>query len=811
MDRAEAARIAELIDYGVLDTAPEEAFDRLTALAAELFDTPIALMTLIDDERQWFKSRHGLDTCSTDRRWAFCGYAIEQAPNTVMVVEDAAADERFCANPLVLGDPKIRFYAGAVLTSPSGHNLGAICVIDTKARSAPLPSRLNRLRTLAKIAIDELELRRFNRAVREKQRMLELAETMAGVGHWRMEVPSRRQTWSDAVYAIHGVTRENFNPNADPSSDLIHPEDRKLVIEKVTWAIANRGGVEFQFRLNRPDGALRYVHSKGACDLNENGEVVALIGVFQDVTDQVLSVRDIRRSEAQYRLLAENASDLIMRSDGAGRLTYVSPAVDALIGRRGEDLLGRRWFDFVHPDDAHRVEASQLRQLAGRGVFAPEPIEYRVVHSDGRELWLEGRPTFALDPETGDAVGVTDVVRDISARKAAEEALEQARVEAEAAAEVKSEFLANMSHELRTPLTAVLGFSALIAEDASLSATNKSYLARISNAGEVLLATVNDILDFSKLESGQVEIKPHPASPAALASEMLELFSLQAADKSLQITATGLDDLPPAVSIDANRVRQVLLNLLGNAIKFTSRGGVKLEVAYDGSLERLNVRVIDSGPGISSEDADRLFRRFSQIDASTTRRFGGTGLGLAICKGLIDAMGGQIGVDSKVGEGSRFWFSIPAPAAAALPVVLAADDETSIIAPGCRVLLAEDNPMNRALARTVLESLAVELTEACDGVEAVTAAQELPFDVILMDLRMPRLDGLSAARRIRTEEGPNMCVPIIAFSADVTAQTEPGLFDALVAKPLSAAALIQAMANVMASQYEIHTEPADVC
>ena len=169
MDRAEADRIAELIGYGVLDTAPEEAFDRLTALAAELFDTPIALMTLVDDERQWFKSRRGLDMVSTDRRWSFCGYAIEQGPQSLMVVEDAAADERFCANPLVLGHPNIRFYAGAVLTSPRGHNLGTICVIDNKARSAPLPSRLNRLRTLAKIAVDELELRRSNRAAREKQ------------------------------------------------------------------------------------------------------------------------------------------------------------------------------------------------------------------------------------------------------------------------------------------------------------------------------------------------------------------------------------------------------------------------------------------------------------------------------------------------------------------------------------------------------------------------------------------------------------------------------------------------------------------
>jgi PAS domain S-box-containing protein len=805
MDRAEAERIAELIDYGVLDTAPEEAFDRLTSLAAELFDTPIALMTLIDDERQWFKSRRGLDLCATDRRWSLCGYAIEQGPEAVMVVEDAAADERFCANPLVIGEPKMRFYAGAVLTTPGGHNLGTICVIDSKPRSAPLPSRLNRLRTLAKIAVDELELRRANRAAREKQRMLELAETMAGVGHWRYEVPSRRQTWSEAVYTIHGVTRDTFDPNLADAAEFMHEDDRKAVFDKIQWAIASKGSYQIQFRLNRANGELRHVLSKGVCDLDDNGDVTGLIGVFQDVTDQVLSLQEIRRSEAQYRLLAENASDMIMRSDGAGRLTYISPAVEGLTGRRAEDLLGQRWFDFVHSDDCRRVEAAKLRQLAGRGVFPPETIEYRIVRLDGRELWLEGCPTFALDPETGDAAGITDVVRDISARKAAEEALEQARIEAEAAATVKSDFLANMSHELRTPLTAVLGFSALIAESADLSPANKSYLARISNAGEVLLATVNDILDFSKLESGQVEIKPAPCSPAALASEMMELFALQAADKRLEIAAEGLDALPPAVSIDANRVRQILLNLLGNAIKFTSTGDVRLEADYDSNRGRLNFAVTDSGPGIAPSDADRLFRRFSQVDASTTRRFGGTGLGLAICKGLIDAMDGEIGVESSLGTGSRFWFSIPAPPAANV-ATLEAVGEVGAIAPGCRVLVAEDNQMNRLLVRSVLQGFQVELTEAGDGLEAVTAAQERPFDVILMDLRMPGLDGIAAARKIRTEEGPNMCVPIIAFSADVTTQLEPCLFDALVAKPLSATALIRALADVMAPPLETPPE-----
>jgi signal transduction histidine kinase/ActR/RegA family two-component response regulator len=455
------------------------------------------------------------------------------------------------------------------------------------------------------------------------------------------------------------------------------------------------------------------------------------------------------------------------------------------------------------------VDAAKRAQLEARGAVRPKSIEYRIFHRDGHEMWLEGRPSFAMDPHTG-AVGVTDVVRDISAHKEDEAELRQARAEAEAAAATKSEFLANMSHELRTPLTAVLGFSALVGEQPGLTDASRNYLGRIANAGQVLLATVNDILDFSKLESGQVDIKPTPTDPGALAQDMLDLFTLQAEDKVLSLKSEGLDCLPGSLPLDADRLRQVLLNLLGNAIKFTQKGGVLLQARYDQSAGRLSLAVTDSGPGIAPEDADRLFRRFSQVDASSTRRYGGTGLGLAICKGLIEAMGGEIGVQSEVGKGSCFLVSIPAAAetgagstaAAPSPEPLIPENVAAAIPAGCRVLLAEDNQVNRALVRTVLGELDIELTEARDGLEAVEAALAMPFDVILMDLRMPRMDGVAATRLIRSQNGPNVCAPIIAFSADAGAQLGAGLFDALVAKPLAAAALIRAMANVMAPQPE---------
>jgi CheY-like chemotaxis protein len=288
------------------------------------------------------------------------------------------------------------------------------------------------------------------------------------------------------------------------------------------------------------------------------------------------------------------------------------------------------------------------------------------------------------------------------------------------------------------------------------------------------------------------------ASPKRVAADALDLFTLQAADKAIALEAK-LDGLPALTLIDADRVRQILLNLIGNAVKFTETGGVRLEAVYDEQGARLRFDVVDTGPGMSEDGVARLFKRFSQVDASSTRKHGGTGLGLAICKGLVDAMAGQIGVSSVLGQGSRFWFSIPAPRiAAAEPRA-----ETLAVAfafpPGCRVLVADDNAMNRALVRAVLTACDAQITEVYDGLQAVAAAATAPFDVILMDLRMPGLDGDAAARRIRAEDGPNDATPILAFSADATLDWAQGPFDGAITKPLSAQALVEGVAKALES------------
>ncbi|MDR6626959.1 ATP-binding protein [Caulobacter segnis] len=372
------------------------------------------------------------------------------------------------------------------------------------------------------------------------------------------------------------------------------------------------------------------------------------------------------------------------------------------------------------------------------------------------------------------------------------------QAKAEEAAHVKADFLANMSHELRTPLTAVLGFAQLVERQPELSPETRAYVQRVTSAGKALRATINDILDFSKLEAGQADIKPQPMSVAELTREAVEMFAAQAREKGVVLRLADLSKLPPLIEADPDRLRQVLLNLIGNAVKFTEIGEIAVQADVDPRAGHIVFEVSDTGPGMSADQSKRLFQRFSQVDAGAARKHGGTGLGLAICKGLVEAMGGTIGVDSRPGEGSRFWFTIPAiPAEPASEP--ATPTEVISLPEDCRVLVVDDNTANRQLVRAILTPFGAVLTEAADGDEAIEAAEAKPFDIILMDLRMPRMDGRTATARIRAGPGVNRRKPILAFSADASAPIADPLFSGHVNKPMTASGLVQAMSQAIAN------------
>ncbi|WP_297512791.1 ATP-binding protein [uncultured Caulobacter sp.] len=346
-----------------------------------------------------------------------------------------------------------------------------------------------------------------------------------------------------------------------------------------------------------------------------------------------------------------------------------------------------------------------------------------------------------------------------------------AQARAQAANAAKSEFLATISHEIRTPLNSILGFAALVADDPSLSTENRRRLDLIGRAGRSLTEIVGDLLDFAKVEAGRLELSLAPTAPAALLRDAVAIVAPAASAKGLDLRAevrsVGEEDAEAVFALDETRLRQVLLNLLANALKFTSEGGVLARLTAGPGRGQLSFEVIDTGIGIAPEVQPRLFQRFSQADSSISRSYGGTGLGLAISKALISAMGGEIGVESRPGEGARFWITLTAerrdPVAAARPAEpadVAADRAV-------RVLLVDDHPMNRELGTALLTLAGCAVTTAENGLQALEAARGGAFDLVLMDVHMPGMDGLAATRAIRALPGPAAEMPIIALSADV--------------------------------------------
>jgi signal transduction histidine kinase/CheY-like chemotaxis protein len=420
--------------------------------------------------------------------------------------------------------------------------------------------------------------------------------------------------------------------------------------------------------------------------------------------------------------------------------------------------------------------------------------EFEIRTGGGGFIWVEGSQTGVYDA-AGRFAGIIATLRDMTRRLALEDKLRRKSEEAEAATVAKSQFLANMSHELRTPLTAVTGFADLLANADSLALARR-YADRIVTAAEALRSVVNAILDFSRIEAGQVELDARPFDPRRLLEETADLVREQAVGKGLALRVEIERGAPAVVVGDAARVRQVLLNLLSNAVKFTKAGAVTLSAGYDAARGRLSVAVEDSGIGVPPEVAGRLFQRFSQGDASSSREYGGAGLGLAISKGLIEAMGGEIGMDSRPEGGSRFWFALPAPAAA--PEAPAATEAPEAPETLARILVVDDVAVNRELIRAMLTPFAVELAEAAGGREAVAAAMKAPFDVILMDLQMPGMDGLAATAAIRAAAGPNRATPILAISANVlpeqvAACRRAGMADH-IAKPINPTELVTKVA-----------------
>ncbi len=455
------------------------------------------------------------------------------------------------------------------------------------------------------------------------------------------------------------------------------------------------------------------------------------------------------------------------------------------------------WIAALHPEDRGRAVAAADAAVAGDGRFVSD---YRVVHAGGEIRHLRDMAAAYRGPDG--AHRLVGLVWDVTADVTRQEELELRRAEAEAATDAKSLFLATMSHEIRTPMTGVLGMlDLMLLEPLPERQRERAELARSSARN--LLLILNDILDFSKIEANQMELRAQEFDPRELVREVVGLMAAGAAQKGLVLAQEADAGVPERLVSDATRLRQILANLVSNAVKFTEAGRIDVRLGWSAEAGELSLVVRDSGIGMGPEVQARLFEKFYQADTSLSRRQGGTGLGLAISRQLVERMGGRIGVQSAVGEGSIFTVVLPAAPVAEGGAVEAECTEPGVCDGALRVLVAEDNPTNQYLLRAFLEAAGHGVTTVEDGAQAVEAAAGGGFDVIIMDVQMPQMDGQSATRAIRALPGAGARVPIIALTAnslprDRDACLEAGMTDYVV-KPIDLERLRAALRRARAA------------
>ncbi len=526
-----------------------------------------------------------------------------------------------------------------------------------------------------------------------------------------------------------------------------------------------------------------------------------LLGINRDLR------RQLAQSEANLKAILDHAPAEIGLKDLDGRYIVVSREFMKRCPPGITDITGKSPHDLFPPEVAD-VIAAQDREVVASGKVTQGEVD--VVVDDKPRTMLAVK--FPLRDGEGEITGLGGVVVDITARKEMEEALLGAKEAAEAASRAKSEFLATMSHEIRTPMNGILGMARVLL-DAALSAEQREQITTIEHSGETLLTLLNDILDLSKIEAGRLDLEQLDFSLADLLDSLAAFWTPQLHAKDLSFTVETPVDLVAALEGDPTRVRQVLMNLIGNAAKFTETGGVTLAVSQricTGGDVALRFSVTDSGIGMTPETQSRVFSAFTQADGATTRRYGGTGLGLAICRQLVDLMGGGIGVDSAPGRGSTFWFTLRCrrgeiePDGDDVPAnARGADSGPRDRAAPLRVLVAEDNRVNQTVLRAMLAKTGCRIELVETGAAALAAVSRARFDLILMDIQMPEMDGMEATRKIRALSPWGAGVPIIALTAnamrgDRESYLAAGMTD-YVCKPIDPRLLFAAIDRVMAA------------
>lgn len=647
--------------------------------------------------------------------------------------------------------------------------------------------------------VDITEQRAANEALAESQRLFEALAKLSPAGIFRADVAGG-VTYVNAAWQSVTDLAEHEAMGSEWGA-AIHPDDVARVSELWAEVVQGSGELRTEFRFRHKDNSDHWVDLMTAPEVDAAGKRIGFIGVNIDISERKRAEVVLAEREEQLRLLAENATDAVFRLSLDGVCLYASPSVGEMIGVAPGQLIGKNMLRRFHPDDTAAVQAAYSALSSGdveRLVIAyrAEPLD---AARAGTWVWLESNSGLVRDPHTHEPREIICSVRDISVRKELEFELDRARRHAEVAAQAKSSFLANMSHEIRTPMNGVLGFAELLLAE-SPRPDQQQKLQMIADSGQSMMRLLNDILDLSKIEAGHVTLAQDHIDLRHLAQGCATLIMPLTTRAGIDLRTEIADDVPARVIGDGLRLRQIILNLLGNAAKFTAEGTILLGVAV--AEGELVISVGDTGIGIAADRQAAIFDNFVQADAATTRTYGGTGLGLAISTELAKLMGGRLSLFSALGVGTTVTLRIPLvvvpDGASATPVAPVKPAAALPPIAATRILVAEDHDVNQLLIKAMLTRLGHSPVIARNGIEAVAMVQDAfllgqPFGLVLMDMQMPEIDGIEATRRIRSGGTAAAAVPIVALTAnayasDVDACHAAGMQDHL-AKPVQLAAL----------------------
>ena len=800
----EKERLQELRDYEILDTLPEAEFDALATIASQICAVPIALINLVDEERVWFKSKFGLEDMEMPRSQSFCSVTIQQ--KELLIVEDTEKDARFSSLPVVMHDPKYRFYAGASLVSPQGHVLGTICIMDTKPRTLTNKQQ-TALKELSRLAVSQLEMRRTVRrlkttltekqrielhAVESERKLLTIINTVSeGITlsdeHGFFEVFNPRMAEFTGYSMKEANDTPDFNRLLSPSEDEYQ---RLLPQQKELWAGTRIHETEITIRTKSGE---KKILSMSSSLVHYNSRNLVL-NVYRDITDTKYSEQVIRASAKRFQIYFENNPIPAWVFDPESCLFLeVNNAAIHHYGYSKEEFLSMNILD-LRPEGGSESLQEALEIIKTR---ESNTAQGRHCLKDGTVIDVH-LSWHNLDYNNHRAVLV--VAQDITESKRAHEELRKAKEAAEIADKAKSDFLANMSHEIRTPMNGIIGTIDLLA-DSPLTVEQHEFVETIRLSGDALLNVINDILDFSKIESKDIELEEHPFRIESSLEETFDLFAIQADQRNIDLVYWIDDKVPHMVVVDATRLRQILVTLVGNAVKFTEHGEIYIEVSKvsekDGNVELL-FSVRDTGIGIPSDRIHKLFIPFSQVDSSRTRKYGGSGLGLAICARAVALLGGNIWVESKYAEGSTFSFTINVAEYTKDP------QEQNLFPPLInktkKVLVVDDNKTCRRIIENLLVEWGFIVQSAATLKEALSSISDHePIDIVVAEQTPFDYSGVQLKEAIRNASGkPDAAFILVALRAkrDQIVRTKNDILQVIL-KPIRHKAFYDALAAVV--------------